>query len=257
MCAGLEMAPPASACVLYDQMGRNICAKPKFDTSEMARKTFEQMAADCADVPITGSDHPSISDADLSKAILSLGLISNRIRAGGGVMDPDYGTPENELNALRGSIISLETCQYKKTIIDRAVRAFDSCQALMDEIEALDIAAQALYEKGGLSKSEWVRSLETFLPAAQACRRKLGQCFNPNSRSQTAAALALTRLEVSLRITSENQAKLNIKLPPCNRTMMRKELYDPKNGTESLEYINTMVDDEFVSVGGETREQGK
>lgn len=255
--AGMAAMPSAQACVLYDQLGRNICNRPKFDTSDMARKTFEQMAAECASSPITGSDEPKFTDADLAKAIISLGLLTNRIRAGGGVIDPDYASPEAEMNALQGTIGALQACQYKKTIIDRAVRALDSCQALMEEIEALDAAAQPLYEKGALSKAEWVRSLETFLPGANACRRKLGLCFNPNSATQTAAALALFRLETSLRFTSDGEARLNLKVPACTRTMMDAKLYDPKNGTQAIEYINTMVDDEFVSIGGEIRETGK
>lgn len=255
---GLAAAPRAEACVLYDEFGRNLCAnKPKFDTSEAARKTFEQMASECANSPITGSDSPTYSNAELTKAIISLGLLTNRIRAGGGNIDPDYGSPEAEMNALQGTIAALEACQFKKTIIDRAVRAFDSCQALMDEIEALDVAAQPIFDKGGLTTAEWVRSLETFLPAAQSCRNKLGRCFNPKSPTQTAAALALMRLQISLKFTSKDQAKLNLKLPPCTRTMMNAKDYDPKNGTEALEYINTIVDDEFISVDGETRGAGK
>jgi hypothetical protein len=133
------------------------------------------------------------------------------------------------------------------------VHAFSSCQALLEEVEALDAAAQPLFEKGALSRSDWVRSLETFLPAANVCRRKLGLCYNPSNPTQTAAAYALMRLETSLRFTSEDQAMLNLKLPPCTRTMMDLKLYDPKNGTEAIEYINMMVDDDFVSIGGELR----
>ncbi len=252
--AGLFAAPPAEACVLYDQFGRNICNPPKYDTSDMARKTFEQMAAKCATSPLDGPDAVAYSNAEFAKAILSLSLISNRIRAGGGVSDTDYGSSTEELDALKGMIRTLEACQYKKASLDRAVWAFDSCEALQQQIDALDEAAALLHEKGALSRSEWVRTLELLLPAAQACRKKLGRCFNPKSPTQYAAALALARFAVSLQFSSKNEAKLNIKLPACTRTMMDKNLWKPEKGAEAIEYINTMVGDEFISIGGELRD---
>lgn len=247
---GLFAAPPAGACVLYDQFGRNICKPPRFDTSDMARQTFEKMAAECAGSP----DTASYSGAQITKAIVSLSLISNRIRAGGGVSDSKYGSPAEEMEAIQDMVRALEACKYKQESLDRAVWAFDNCEALQEQIEAIDEAAAPLVEKGTLSRNDWIRSLELLLPAAQACRKKLGRCFNPNNKSQSDAALALSRLAIALKFSSQNEANLNIKLPACTRTMMDKKLWDPKNGTESIEYINKMVGDEFVSIGGELRE---
>ena len=251
--SSLTAWPPANAVVIRDESGKLVTLPPAEPSPDLPRKTAEEMASDCGARPLLDPSGPTYSNREIAAAALSLLMIAAEARSSGKPVDPAYGTAESEINAMISAANELERCRYNNDAIDRASRAMDSCAALQEAVEKTDAAAASLARRDALTPSEWVKMLELFLPAAQACRNKLGRCFNPNRKSQSAAALALERLKVGLNLSSRQQASLQLHLPVCTKTNLRAGLDKPRGAPVEIEYLNTMIGDEFVSVGGELR----
>jgi hypothetical protein len=228
---------------------------PKKDgfTAEFA----EAMASNCADRPMfQGSE---FTNEDLAAAIIALNL--SIYRGGGfnrertGPTGPTSGIQPVDIAALESAVGRLKACQFRNDNLERASRAFSSCGALLKELWDTDDAAASLFEAGKITKSEWIRALEVFLAPAQACRSKLGKCFNPNVRTQVAVYEVLQTLQTLLKLTGGSGVVLNVKLPVCNKTQISNNQDLPQNGTEVIEYININEGDAFLSKGGDFRDE--
>lgn len=246
-------ATPASAVVIRDASGKFVLLPPAAPQPEYPRKEAEQMAGDCADRTASLTDM-GYTRRELAGAALDLLMIAHENRATGETQDKNFASADSEFNFLISAALELERCMYEVDMIDLSIRALDSCEQLLKAVDRSDAYAGGLFKRNGITVSQWVRSLERFLPAAQSCRNKLGRCYNPNNESQTQALRALIRLEISLKFTSERKALLTINIPTCTKTMVKAGLDKPnRDDRPEIEYINMMAGDDFISVGGEGR----
>lgn len=250
--ASMALATTADAVIVRDKSGKYVILPPA-PAPEYTRKTAEEMASDCgarAGDPSRGG----YTNRELTGAGLELAMVATQNRQSGVAQDERFSSADQEYESLNAAMGEIERCMFDNDMNRRAVHALDSCEALQKEVERTDYAASRLYRRDALTASQWIHALEQLLPGAQACRNKLGRCFNPNNKSQEKGLMALIQLQIALKMSSGRKAVLSLKMPTCTKTMRKAGLQNPDpNDRPELEYINMVEGDEFVSIGGETR----
>lgn len=138
----------------------------------------------------------------------------------GGVREGTVGDLDTQIAQLRDLNRSLNQCRFDRYSRHALERALNSCKGLVHELYALDSEAAFFMKKGWITKYDRMAGAEKLLPAVQACRDKLGKCYNPNSKTQVEWATSLFAAEAFFRDITNQKAALLLDLPPCSRTML-------------------------------------
>lgn len=153
------------------------------------------------------------------------------------------GSPGEQLDRMMGELISLSQCQFDSHAQRAGRFALAGCISLKNQMWALDDEANYLVKKSRISPHDKVDGIEKLLPAVQACRDKLGKCYNPNNKQQAEWATSLFAFETYVRDISENQSRLELHLPACSKSMLEAGDDKPKPGDQrSITYLDTAMD---------------
>lgn len=237
---------PAHAVCIPDRGGKCVMPPLRDPAPDLPRKSVEDIAGDCGAYGLLDPNAPIYTSDELAAATVSIWREITSIRTKEQPTSAAYPSAEAEIAQLMAISNELQRCIYNNNAIDRMTRALDSCEALMDAVAETDRAAASLYRRQGISRGDWIKQLQLFLPAAQMCRNKLGRCYNPDNRSQAKAALVLMHYALTLKYTSQNKTELKLNLPACNKTQLRLGLDKPKGPPVELDYLNAMIDSEFI-----------
>ena len=211
--------------------------------------TAKQMLGECINTSLDKEDARIFTPDEFASAISETLRVSRWIKTG--LIKPDAGTPKPE--DLKELVSALEECRMRQNVRQSKALAMLSCNSLMEEMWRVDKEGELLFKRGSIFRRDWVIALEQLLPAAQMCRNQLGNCYNPAQGSQKRVMDILMSFSILLYNASDGKTNLNYKIAPCTPTyLVGDDVPDPKK-KELIEYLNTTVDDEFVSVGGETR----
>jgi hypothetical protein len=161
------------------------------------------------------------------------------ITMSGGVLEGTDGSLGEQLTRLAGELLALNRCRFDMQSKRAARLALSGCLALKSQLKAIEEDGSYLRKKSLLTHYDMVAAIEGLLPAAQACRDKLGKCFNPNNKQQAEYAQILYALEFYIRDLTKNQSLLKLYLPACSKTYKPKDQIPQKGDQEALIYVNT------------------
>ncbi|MFT3809051.1 MAG: hypothetical protein QM698_03975 [Micropepsaceae bacterium] len=165
------------------------------------------------------------------------------ITMSGGVLEGTTGSMSEQLTRLAGELLALNRCRFDMNARRGARFALASCISLKNQMKTIDEDGRYLRQKSLLTHRDLVAAIEGLLPAAQACRDKLGKCFNPNNKQQAEYAQILYALEYYIRDLTANRSLLKIYLPPCSKTYKPKDQIPQAGDQEALVYVNTASGD--------------
>ncbi len=193
------------------------------------------------------TDDNQYSDDNYVFYIMTLIREMGMMRMSGGVLDGTVGTFDEQMGRMVEANRSLNQCRFRDESRRAAARALSGCKMLNRETNTIERESRRYLQEHTIQKGEFVNAIEMLLPAAQACRDKLGKCYNPESRQQREWAEALFAFEAYISAVtggkgwiSSGYRDLSLDLPPCSRTMLdaNDDKPDPKD-RDYIVYVNT------------------
>lgn len=177
----------------------------------------------CLDKEMTDPNRIHFTPAEYGAAMLALGKqIAELIQSSTAMTGADAAQAAQARDQLFAQLDTLATCQLEEYAYTLRFRAAASCRGLRNAVELLDGPAVTALKREKIIRGDWLRMLESFLPAAAKCRRSLGQCLNPNNARQMQDYRYLLEFVVDVEMVSKGETTVSYVLPPCNQTMIEQ-----------------------------------
>lgn len=249
MLAFVLMATPmrAGAVVIEGPDGGLVILPPPVPGGDPL--TAKQMLGQCMDNAMHPENARDFTPDEFASNISHAMRMGRLIKSG--VMQPTESMPSAE--SWRDLAAALEECRMQQNVKRSSNIAMLSCDAMFEEMWAIDKEGEMLFKSGRIFRPDWVHALESLLPAAQMCRNQLGSCYNPAKPTQKHVVDILMSFSILLDNASNGQTRINFKLPACTPTWLAEDENPNPYKMQLIDYLNLTVDDEFVSIGGQTR----
>lgn len=165
------------------------------------------------------------------------------------------GALHTQVKQITAQIEVLQLCQLEEFARVLIPRAAASCAGLKWATDKLDGPAVTLRKRGVIMRSEWLKILESFLAAANTCRRSLGQCLNPYNERQKKDLLAFLNFVATVNLASDGLKVVKYDLPPCSKTML-EDGADELPSDDILKFIDQApVEAEVIFHSGTSAEE--
>ena len=213
--------------------------EPRKDGLRMSPRAMHDVCL-TQDIDDPNRIHFTTAELNTAAAVLSAEL-TRLISSPENIAEPAGGPIQQQIDNLFGQRDTLRLCQLEEYSRALVPRAMASCRGLKNATDLLDGPAVTARKRGLIMTSEWLRMMESFLPAARACRRRLGKCLNPyNKRQMEEYQYFLTFVE-DVRMISGYLTTVSYDLPPCINTYI-----DPMADENLVDDVVEFVEDDVI-----------